>query len=599
MNLKSFFINKNNKKILFFILLFFLISLFILPSSIFATRDLEIDYPEADFSTTAVPLNKYIAYIFQFIVGVASGIALLFLVLGGLHYLSSAGNPAEMKNAKTKIFSALFGLIIILGSWIILGNINPILIDLQNPDTSPIDPITALNIDNNPIWFCSEEIPNINQVINESININIRKAISNEIRSKCITIVGGAINNDFWRNPNVVYIFPGPATSTPATSTPEYNKHYGVILHSINYRESQVVYNLTDQVKKIIPMNQASSTATGTCDWYCTSGTTEWIQGITTCGDGYVCPEPNFECSPSTPITIDCLPPDKRIFFTEPFTMVRYGKYSYSFRRMVKLYKYHDTENLFENREIDKKEKDGDITPEFYSKIYLTGFGIGEPLKIFPWYSFKIVGSLKHARPYEYSQKTIIIFFPPVATTEGRPIWENGESSKIVVLTENSSQKNINLNTTNLKKWGEWKMGDTHDPYDCKDTDAPIPCGSCDWYWNSSDPADEKWELSVDNCESHCGGCVAPSFQGGGSIINTTTQCSVCGDCKLKWENNKWVVIEDNCSINDSCGGCSIPTYTGVIGDTETTDCTEEEQEEPFLPCAGGMIIIAGEFGIR
>ena len=78
-------------------------------------------------------LNQVVAWFYYFIVGIAGLAAFVMLVWGGFQYLSSAGNPAAIGDAKDKIKSALLGLLIILASFLILQVINPELTILKTP----------------------------------------------------------------------------------------------------------------------------------------------------------------------------------------------------------------------------------------------------------------------------------------------------------------------------------------------------------------------------------------------------------------------------------------------------------------------------------
>ena len=100
-----------------------------------AENRLNLCYPSfQNFSLTLdMPLNQAIAWFYYFIVGVAGLSAFVILVWGGFQYLSSAGNPTAIGDAKDKIKSALLGLLIILTSWLILQVINPDLTTLNLP----------------------------------------------------------------------------------------------------------------------------------------------------------------------------------------------------------------------------------------------------------------------------------------------------------------------------------------------------------------------------------------------------------------------------------------------------------------------------------
>lgn len=78
-------------------------------------------------------LNQLIAWFYYFIVGISGLAAFAMLVWGGVQWLTSAGSPSKITEAKDRITSALLGLLIILGSWLILQVINPELTIFKMP----------------------------------------------------------------------------------------------------------------------------------------------------------------------------------------------------------------------------------------------------------------------------------------------------------------------------------------------------------------------------------------------------------------------------------------------------------------------------------
>ncbi len=118
---------KNQKIIIFLILLI------LLPSNFcFAQRKLEVRYPEIPGAirpvTIKTELAEYIKYIFGFVLSIAGLITFGSLVWGGITYLTSAGSPERMKEAKSQIFASIFALLIIFSSWLISNTINPQLV---------------------------------------------------------------------------------------------------------------------------------------------------------------------------------------------------------------------------------------------------------------------------------------------------------------------------------------------------------------------------------------------------------------------------------------------------------------------------------------
>jgi hypothetical protein len=127
-----------NYKKIFIILLF--ATILILPlatHSIGGCRELEVPIP--GLTSTCLPvLPEYIVAIFNFALMIIGLICFGALLYGGFRYLTSAGKPAALADAKDQIFSALLGLIILLSSWLILNTINPELLIL-NPVEKPCD----------------------------------------------------------------------------------------------------------------------------------------------------------------------------------------------------------------------------------------------------------------------------------------------------------------------------------------------------------------------------------------------------------------------------------------------------------------------------
>ena len=113
-------------KLFFLILLLFL---FLGASFILAQRPLEITYPEIPGATapttTKTTLPDYIMYIFQFSLYLGALIALVSLTYGGVRYLTSAGNLARIKDAKSQISAGFLGLLILASAYLILNTINP------------------------------------------------------------------------------------------------------------------------------------------------------------------------------------------------------------------------------------------------------------------------------------------------------------------------------------------------------------------------------------------------------------------------------------------------------------------------------------------
>ncbi len=94
----------------------------------------QIDWPPSPLGTTITPHTQFhelIRYLYEW--GIALGGIFVFVILvkGGIGYLTSFGDPSKMKESLGKIKSAIFGLILLLSSWLVLNTINPQLTVLE------------------------------------------------------------------------------------------------------------------------------------------------------------------------------------------------------------------------------------------------------------------------------------------------------------------------------------------------------------------------------------------------------------------------------------------------------------------------------------
>lgn len=137
------FLKRTNKFFLIFAILFFLFGSFLSVQA----RDFEINYPQiGNISLTEDPesLPEYIKYIFKLSIAVIGIFALGGLIYSGVLYLTSLGNPDQMKKATSAIKTTLIGLLILLSSYLVLERINPELTkieqrEIEAPETTTYD----------------------------------------------------------------------------------------------------------------------------------------------------------------------------------------------------------------------------------------------------------------------------------------------------------------------------------------------------------------------------------------------------------------------------------------------------------------------------
>lgn len=70
-------------------------------------------------------LGQYIGGIQRYAIGVVGIIAVIVLMIGGIIWLTAAGNSSQIAQAKKFIGGSLFGLLLVLGSYVILYMVNP------------------------------------------------------------------------------------------------------------------------------------------------------------------------------------------------------------------------------------------------------------------------------------------------------------------------------------------------------------------------------------------------------------------------------------------------------------------------------------------
>jgi len=83
-------------------------------------------------STVGEPVSfvPYVQGIYKLAIGLAIGLAVVMMILGGIQYLSTDA-IFDKKEGKKKIQNALFGLAMVLISWLILYEINPRLVEFD------------------------------------------------------------------------------------------------------------------------------------------------------------------------------------------------------------------------------------------------------------------------------------------------------------------------------------------------------------------------------------------------------------------------------------------------------------------------------------
>lgn len=86
--------------------------------------------------------SEYLRSAFFVGIGIAVLLAVVMLVICGVRIIATAGSVSAKTEAKHCILNALFGLLLAIGSWVLLNTINPALVgtSVNMPQTDPINP---------------------------------------------------------------------------------------------------------------------------------------------------------------------------------------------------------------------------------------------------------------------------------------------------------------------------------------------------------------------------------------------------------------------------------------------------------------------------
>lgn len=130
--MKQFLKNKKIVLLLIFLGIFFASGVFALQAE-WPKSPTGIDLAALE-AQDKLDLTIFIKYLYEWGITIGGLSVFIVLILAGFQYLTSGGNPTAIKEAIDKMRSAAFGLLLLLGSWLILNTINPELTTLHSPD---------------------------------------------------------------------------------------------------------------------------------------------------------------------------------------------------------------------------------------------------------------------------------------------------------------------------------------------------------------------------------------------------------------------------------------------------------------------------------
>ncbi len=101
---------------------------------------LEVTYPEIRGERPEgieTEITEYLVYLFYFLVIAAGVITFVSLLRGGTMWMTSAGNPGKLREARDQLLSAIVGFVIVVSAYILLQTIDPGLVELEQVEVKP------------------------------------------------------------------------------------------------------------------------------------------------------------------------------------------------------------------------------------------------------------------------------------------------------------------------------------------------------------------------------------------------------------------------------------------------------------------------------
>jgi Type IV secretion system pilin len=122
----------------------FIVSFFFIAATCGASQALAVaisaSIPGMAGSPTTASPQSFVAGFYKFALMIGGVLALGAVVYGGVLYATSAGNPSKQSEGREWIQSALFGILLLAGAYLILYTVNPDIVSLNLPT------LTAVNI---------------------------------------------------------------------------------------------------------------------------------------------------------------------------------------------------------------------------------------------------------------------------------------------------------------------------------------------------------------------------------------------------------------------------------------------------------------------
>jgi hypothetical protein len=110
-------------------------------ATVSAQQKLNVEIPDIGGSggidSTSGGFAQYIRAVYSYSLVIASFLALFVMVYGSIKYILSRSNPSNMEDAKAWIMGGIYGLLLLLGAFVLLYTINPELVQLKELPQGP------------------------------------------------------------------------------------------------------------------------------------------------------------------------------------------------------------------------------------------------------------------------------------------------------------------------------------------------------------------------------------------------------------------------------------------------------------------------------
>lgn len=127
--------------------------------------------PGTTNSEGQVTLDSYIPGIFNLTIGIAGVLAVLMILIGGVEYITTDAIQGK-QDGKGRISNALWGLILVLVSWILLYTINPKLTVFDLTIKESVSKEQESDTSDNPYINEGESATNLEQTSGSSSSVN-------------------------------------------------------------------------------------------------------------------------------------------------------------------------------------------------------------------------------------------------------------------------------------------------------------------------------------------------------------------------------------------------------------------------------------------